>query len=124
MIVGSNWKSGTDISSLDNIKSRKADVKVDTDFKYRFNNKGMLSSQEIKGVADKSQISSIEVIADHGFIYVASKEFFCYSQKEGVIFNGNITQEVPEYVKVSLGSYYRSGISEEVYSVFSTSSVS
>lgn len=123
MIVGSNWKSGTDISSLDNIKSRKADVKVDTDFKYRFNNKGMLSSQEIKGVADESQISSIEVIADHGFIYVASKEFFCYSQKEGVIFNGNITQEVPEYVKVSLGSYYRSGIYEEVYSVFSTSGI-
>lgn len=123
MIVGANWKSGTDISALDNIKSRKADVKVDTDFKYRFNNKGMLSSQEIKGVADESQISSIEIIADHGFIYVASKEFFCYSQKEGVIFDGDITREVPEYVKISLGGYYRSGISEEVYSVFPTSGI-
>jgi hypothetical protein len=123
VIVGANWKSGTDITALDNIKSRKADVKVDTEFKFRFNNRGMLSTQEIKGVADESQISSIEILADHGFVYVASKEFFCYSKKESVIFDGEITQDVPEYVKVSLGSFYRSGISEEVYSVFRTSGI-
>lgn len=123
MIVGSNWKSGLDLNALDNIKSRKADVKVDLEFKYRFNNRGMLSSQEIKGVADESQISSIEVVADHGFIYVASKEFFCYADKEIVIFDSVITDDVPEYVKVSLGSYYESGITGEVYSVLNISGI-
>lgn len=123
MIVGSNWKSGLDLNALDNIKSRKADVKVDLEFKYRFNNKGMLSSQEIKGVADESQISSIEIVADHGFIYVASKEFFCYAHKEIVIFDSVITSDVPEYVRVSLGSYYESGVPGEVYSILTTSGI-
>lgn len=121
MKVGVNWKSGTDLTSLQKVKKEKVDIEVDQDFNYRFDNKGLLSERGLFRKAPEENIASVKVTAEHGFLYMSSKEFFFYSDKKTVLVDPIHTDTVPEYIMVSLGS--NSGIPEEFYTIYSFSGI-
>lgn len=122
MKIGSGWRSGLDLTALDNLKKESLEIDLDKDFRYKFNNTGFLSLQNVKGQAQNENISTVRITADHGFVYVASKEFFFYSDKTSILLDPiDQTEIVPEYIRVALG--YDSGIPDQVYSKYSFSGI-
>lgn len=123
MKIGANWRSGVDTNTLLNIDKTPIDVDIDKDFRYKFDNEGLLAVRGVKGKATNENISAVEISADHGFLYVASKEFFFYSDKQSILLNpASVSDAIPEYIKVALGDY-QSGITNQVYSQYVLSGV-
>lgn len=122
MKISSTWRSGSDLTALENLKKEPLDVDLDKDFKYRFDNIGLLSLRGIKGQASNDNIAAVKITADHGYVYVASKEFFFYSDKKSILVDPIAKSDsVPEYVRVALG--YVSGVQDQVYTTFTLSGV-
>lgn len=121
MKVGANWRSGVDLTALGKLSKEAIDIDINRDFKYRFDNEGLLAVRGIPGKATTENISAVKITADHGFIYVASKELFFYSDKKSVLLDPTITKEVPEYIRVALG--YSSGVQEDTYTTYTFSGV-
>jgi hypothetical protein len=121
MKVGANWRSGVDLSALGKLSKEAIDIDINRDFKYRFDNEGLLAVRGVPGKATTENISAIKLSAEHGFLYVASKELFFYSDKKSILLDPVITKEVPEYIKVALG--YSSGIQEDTYTTYTFSGI-
>lgn len=121
MKVGANWRSGVDLTALGQLSKEVIDIDINRDFKYRFDNEGLLAIRGIPGKATTENISAVKLTADHGFLYVASKELFFYSDKKSVLLDPVTTKEVPEYIRVALG--YSSGVQEDVYTTYTFSGV-
>lgn len=103
MIIGKNWFSGSDESSLSHFTAVKEEGTSAADFRFRINNSGFLDDQ---GIVPKVEVSlpSIAFSAEHGYFYIASKEMFLFSNKQTEIQDPTYTTDVPNYVQIALGS--------------------
>lgn len=105
MIVGKNWKSGSDETSMGNFKAITEKIQLDTRQKFRFNTKGLLRDQGITA-EDVSSVPDISFIVEHGYVYLASKEFFVYGSKNVEIIDPTYVNDLPDYLEIALGGPY------------------
>lgn len=123
LIIGKNWISGSDETSLRNVEKVSEFEGGDPLHKFKFNEGGFLTEQGITREAD-SPVTDVSVIADHGYIYVASKEMFLYGDKVVEITDPEYETAAPEYIEVALADELfigtdNSGIPSGIpYSVF------
>ena len=125
MIILEDWQSGAEYKALKDAKMTSPAVVNNESNLYEFDNNGLLLDQGKVESIPISYLSSVTALVDHGFVYLASREFFLYSQKHVLLAEPNDVldmSELPEHIRVAFG--YISGIPSNVpVSVFYISGI-
>ena len=104
LTVGKNWIAGSDETSLSKVEVRRDGLTFDVEYIYRFDEGGFFDDQSkpspLKAIREKNSIA-----AEHGYMYIASKELFLYSEKTTDILRPQYPTIIPARVKVALDPY-------------------